>query len=131
VNDTRVSGAYTFTGPAEVVFDVLTDPDRAARWLPPDVHPESVTVQQVTVREGTQRQRYGVEIVPDDLRVSWHPLDGTGPRGGARVEDGPSGGSVLHAEVTAPGADEQTVQHLLDEAMRNLQRDVSDNFNAG
>ncbi|MEU4625347.1 hypothetical protein AB0G04_35925 [Actinoplanes sp. NPDC023801] len=76
-------------------------------------------------------RRYGAEIVPDDLRVRWQALDGTGPHGDARVEDGPAGGSVLHAEVTMPEADETTVQELLDEAMRNLQRDVSDNFNAG
>jgi uncharacterized protein YndB with AHSA1/START domain len=131
VNDTRVNGSYTFTGPAEVVFGVLTDPDRAARWLPPGMRTASVTTDQVTVRAGEQDQRYGVEIVPDDLRVRWHPIDGSGPRGDARVEDGPAGGSVLHAEVTVPGADEKTVEGLLGEAMRNLQRDVSDNFNAG
>jgi uncharacterized protein YndB with AHSA1/START domain len=29
-----ISGSFEFTAPAEVVFGVLTDPDRTSRWLP-------------------------------------------------------------------------------------------------
>ena len=126
---THVSGSYDFTGPAEVVFDVLTDPDRAARWLPGAVGADSVTTE--SVKAGTQE--YQVEIVRDALRLDWRSVTEGGAHGSARVEDGPAGGSVVHAEVTAPAAagDEQAVTAVLDEAMRNLQSDVSDNFNAG
>ncbi|WP_203935308.1 SRPBCC family protein [Virgisporangium ochraceum] len=32
-----ISETYDFTAPPEVVFDSLTDPDRAHRWLPSGV----------------------------------------------------------------------------------------------
>jgi hypothetical protein len=40
---------------------------------------------------------------------------------------------VVHAEVAFSGgaAEGERVEELLAEAMRHLQRDVSDNFNAG
>jgi hypothetical protein len=40
---------------------------------------------------------------------------------------------VVHAEVAVPGggAEGQKAQKLLAEGMQHLQRDVSDNFNAG
>ncbi|GAA4609190.1 uncharacterized protein YndB with AHSA1/START domain [Actinoplanes octamycinicus] len=120
----RVSGTYEFTGPAEVVFGVLTDPDRAARWLPAALGTESVSTSRVTVAGGRD---YPVTIEPDRLRVSWGE---GGTHGQARVEDAPAGGSVLHAEVTAP-VGEQAARELLDETVRNLRSDVSDNFNAG
>ena len=126
---THVSGSYEFTGPAEVVFDVLTDPDRAVRWLPGALDAESVTTE--SVKAGAQE--YRVEAVADGLRVDWRSVTESGAHGSARVEDAPAGGSILHAEVTAPASagDEQAVTAVLDEAMRNLQSDVSDNFNAG
>lgn len=130
---TTVSGSYDFTGPAEVVFDVLTDPDRVPRWLPRSVQAESVTTESVKVRTGDSADEYQVQIVTDRLEVSWHSPGDGGAHGTARVEDGPAGGSIVHAEVTvAAGAgDEETVTRLLGEAMRNLQRDADDNFNAG
>lgn len=125
VETTSVTGSYEFTGPAEVVFGVLTDPDRAARWLP---GAESVTTRSVTAGG----REFAVETAADGLRVTWHAVGDGGAHGSARVEDGPAGGSVLHAEVTVPaGADEQQISGLLDQTMRNLRADVSDNFNAG
>jgi hypothetical protein len=40
---------------------------------------------------------------------------------------------VVHAEVVLPGAaaDDERARRLLAETMEHLQRDVSDNFNAG
>ena len=74
-----------------------------------------------------------------DNRVSshgdrwWHSLDRTGLHGTAQVDDAPAGGSVVHAEVVVPAgfADDRQVRDLLAETMVHLQRDVSDNFNAG
>ena len=124
---THVSGSYDFTGPAEVVFDVLTNPDRAARWLPGALDAGSVTAK--SVKAGAQE--YQVEVDPDGLRLDWRSAAEGGAHGSARVEDAPAGGSVVHAEVTTSAGDEQAVTAVLDEAMRNLQSDVSDNFNAG
>ena len=127
-----ISGTYDFTAPAEVVFGVLTDPDRAPRWLPQGVT-ESASTERVRVRVGSQIREYGVEIVPDRLELRWRALDDADLHGAAQVQDAPAGGSVLHAEVAVPGADadDQRVRRLLTETMRHLQRDVSDNFNAG
>ncbi|MEV4639679.1 SRPBCC domain-containing protein [Actinoplanes sp. NPDC049548] len=108
----HVTGSYEFTAPAEVVFGVLTDPDRAYRWLPVSAH--------------TDRADDG------GLRMQWRAEDGSGLDGSAEVADLPAGGSVVRAEVTLPGDhDEEQARTLLAEAMRDLQRDVSDNFNAG
>jgi uncharacterized protein YndB with AHSA1/START domain len=111
-----VTGQYEFNAPAEVVFGVLTDPDRAARWLPVDVD-----------------SGYDVTIVDDRLRVEWRSRDIPDLHGAAWVCDAPAGGSVTYAEVAVPGdvAGRERAQDVLSEAMRHLQRDVSDNFNAG
>jgi uncharacterized protein YndB with AHSA1/START domain len=129
----RISGSYPFTAPAEVVFGVLTDPDRTSRWLPRGMNTEPSDAGRVRVRAGSQVHEYGVQVVPDRLQVRWNSLDVSGLAGSARVEDAPAGGSVVHAEVAVPGrapGDEQ-VLNLLQETMQHLQRDVSDNFNAG
>ena len=128
-----VSGRYEFNAPAEVVFGVLTDPDRTTRWLPLGMHTESAGPDHVRVRAGAQAYECDVRIVPDHLRLEWHVRDVEGLHGTARVEDAPAGGSVVHAEVAVPGgaADEQRASDLLVETMRHLARDVSDNFNAG
>ena len=127
----RVSGSYGFNAPPEVVFSVLTDPDRAARWLPGTAQVDAAGTPKVRVTDGQRTGDYGVEIVADGLRVHWRSLDEGGAHGVARVEDAPGGGSVVHAEVTVPGSDEKTVTDLLDEAMGGLRSEVSDNFNAG
>lgn len=129
---TTISGSYEFTAPAEVVFGVLTDPDRAYRWLPQGVNTESATTEAVKLRVGERVQEYAVQIVAERLELQWRSVDGPGLRGTARVEDGDAGGSVVHAEVALPGsASEDQARDLLGETMRHLQRDVSDNFNAG
>jgi uncharacterized protein YndB with AHSA1/START domain len=129
----KVAGSYPFTAPAEVVFSVLTDPDRTYRWLPRGVTVDSAESGQVWLRVGAQVHQYGVQVVPDRLELRWHSMDDDGLRGTARVQDAPAGGSVVHAEVAVPGdgPDDQQVRSLLAETMQHLQRDVSDNFNAG
>ncbi|GIF16368.1 SRPBCC family protein [Actinoplanes teichomyceticus] len=130
---TGVSGSYGFTGPAEVVFGVLTDPERAPRWLSGAVRVDSAGTEAVKIRTGERVHDYQVEISTEDLQVDWRGSDQRGVYGFARVEDAPAGGSVVHAEITVPASagDRSAVKGLLDEAMRGLQAEVSDNFNAG
>jgi uncharacterized protein YndB with AHSA1/START domain len=129
----RVSGSYDFTAPAEVVFGVLTDPDRTSRWLPRGMNAESASRDEARIRVGTRVHPYGVKVVTDHRELQWHSLDSTGLHGTAQVDDAPAGGSVVRAEVVVPAglADDQQVRDLLAETMIHLQRDVSDNFNAG
>jgi uncharacterized protein YndB with AHSA1/START domain len=129
----HISESYDFNAPAEVVFGVLTDPNRITRWLPTGMRAESVEADRVQVAVGSQLHQYAVDVVPDELKLQWRSLDASGLRGTARVEDAPAGGSVVHAEVDSPGTvvDDQRLEELLAETMRHLQRDVSDNFTAG
>jgi Polyketide cyclase / dehydrase and lipid transport len=128
-----VNGRHEFNAPAEVVFGVLTDPDRTTRWLPLGMSTVSAATDHVEVRADGRIFRYGVSSVPEQLRVEWSSREADGLRGAAWVRDAPAGGCVVHAEVTFPGgaAEGERVQELLAEAMRHLQRDVSDNFNPG
>jgi uncharacterized protein YndB with AHSA1/START domain len=129
----RISDRYDFNAPAEIVFGVLTDPDRVTRWLPTGMRAESVRADRVRVAAGSRMHEYAVDVVPDELELQWRSLDISGLHGSARVEDASAGGSVVHAEVNVPGAivDERRLRELLGETMRHLRRDVSDNFTAG
>ena len=129
----HISDRYDFNAPAEVVFGVLTDPDRITRWLPTGMRAESVDADRVRIEVGSRLHEYAVDVVPDELELRWRSLDDSGPHGTARVEDAPAGGSVVRAEVEVPGANagDGRPRELLAETMRHLQRDVSDNFNAG
>ncbi len=126
----HISDRYDFNAPAEVVFGVLTDPDRVTRWLPTGMRAESVQADRVRVAVGSRLHEYAVDVVPDELELQWRSLDDSGLQGTARVEDAPAGGSVVHAEVDVPDAtaDDRRLRELLAETMRHLQRDVSDNF---
>jgi uncharacterized protein YndB with AHSA1/START domain len=128
-----ISGPYGFTAPAEVFFGVLTDPGRASRWLPRGINTETAGAEHVRLRTGTQVHEYAVQVVPERLRLQWRSLDVAGLHGTAEVRDAPAGRSLVQAEVAVPAgaADGQRARDLLAETMRHLQRDVSDNFNAG
>lgn len=114
----HVSDRYDFNAPAEVVFGVLTDPDRVTRYLPEELR---------------DAHEYSVNVAADELEVRWRSLTDDDLHGTARVEDAPAGGSVVHADVAAPPsiADEPHLREMLDETIHQLRRDVSDNFNAG
>jgi uncharacterized protein YndB with AHSA1/START domain len=128
-----IDGQHEFNAPAEVVFGVLADPDRTTRWLPLGMSTVSAATDQVEVRADGRTFSYDVSSVPEQLRVEWSSREAGGLRGAAWVRDAPAGGCVVRAEVTFPGgaAEDERVRELLAEAMRHLQRDVSDNFNAG
>jgi uncharacterized protein YndB with AHSA1/START domain len=124
-----IAESFEFGAPAEVVFGVLTDPDRTTRWLPVGVTAESAGGGRLLVRAGERTTAYEVEVVPGDMRLSWRSSSDDGLHGTAEVRDAPAGGSVVHAEVAVP--DEDRGRELLTETMAHLRRDVSDNFNAG
>jgi uncharacterized protein YndB with AHSA1/START domain len=128
-----ISGQHEFNAPAEVVFGVLTDPDRTTRWLPRGMSTVSAGVDHVRVLADGRTYEYDVSSMPEQLRVEWRSRDSAGLRGAAWVRDAPAGGCVVHAEVAVPGrgAEGEKAQKLLAEGMQHLQRDVSDNFNAG
>jgi uncharacterized protein YndB with AHSA1/START domain len=78
--------AHHFAAPTNVVFTVLADPERAARWL-------------------AGARTYRLSVVPADLSVRWAPsAPDAGWSGRALVRDALGGGSVVYLEVTATGA---------------------------
>jgi uncharacterized protein YndB with AHSA1/START domain len=128
-----IGGQHEFNAPAEVVFGVLTDPDRMTRWLPVGMSTVSAGIDHVRVLADGQTHEYDLRSVPEQLRVEWRSRDSAGLQGAAWVRDAPAGGSVVYAEVSIRGGntENERAQELLAEAMVHLQRDVSDNFNAG
>lgn len=129
---TGIAETHHFTAPAEVLFGVLTDPNRVWRRLPRGLRAEAGP-EGIRVRSGERVHEFGLQIVTDDLRVDWRALDGSGLAGSVRVEDAPAGGSIPHAEITLQDADgqESPARTFLQDSVQHLLRDVSDNFNAG
>jgi uncharacterized protein YndB with AHSA1/START domain len=99
--------AHHFAAPTNVVFTVLADPERAARWL-----------------AGAQQPRsYRLSVVPADLSVRWAPsTPDAGWSGRALVRDAIGGGSVVYLEVTATGT---AGQPSLAEALDRLAAEVA------
>ncbi len=83
------------------------------------------------MRSGSEAHEFQVQTISDRMLVRWRALNGSGADGSVRVEDAPAGGSVVRAEIDGPPAEESRFRELLGESMFHLQRDVSDNFNAG
>jgi hypothetical protein len=129
----HISDRYAFNAPAEVVYGVLVDPHRVTRWLPLGMRAERTADDRLRVSVGARSYDCEIDLVPEQMRVGWRSVDIAGLHGGAHVEDAPAGGSLVLAEVSAPGAvaDEGRLRDVLTETMRHLARDVSDNFTAG
>jgi len=72
--------AHHFAAPTRVVFTILADPERAARWLDADVAGR-------------------LSVVPADLSVRWAPAHEGGSSGRALVRDANDGGSVVYLEL--------------------------------
>ncbi len=133
-----ISDSYSFSAPAEVVFSVMTDPHRAARWMPPDVTIESVGVDHLHIRTGQGVQRYQIAMAPTDLHLRWQALDAPPLHGTVSVVDAPAGSSRLYVVVTVPeggsdraATDEELIRAFLVKAVRGLGSEVNDNFNPG
>ena len=129
----EISDTFGFDAPPEVVFNSLTDPDRANRWLPAGVRAERPAGHGLRVLMGGDSTVFDVHTDPEQLGVSWRSPDDRDLHARVRVGDGPAGGSEVHVHVSVPAgvADEEQVRSVLAETARHLRRDVSDNFNAG
>jgi uncharacterized protein YndB with AHSA1/START domain len=95
--------ARHFAVPANVVFTLLADPERAARWLAPQ-----------------QPQELRLSVVPAEMAVRWG-RDG-GWTGRALVREANDGGSVVYVELNEPttGGD-----RLLADAIDRLAAEVA------
>ena len=101
------AAAHHFTAPTSVVFTILADPERAARWL------------------GTgSGERHRLSVVPADLSVRWAPAGPDGWSGRALVRDAIGGGSVVYLEVIAAGA-AGAHDRLLSDAITRLVAEVA------
>ena len=92
------------SAPPEVVVDTATDPARRDAWLPPGLDLGAV-----------QRR-------PDALAV--HLVSGSADAGLLSVQEGAAGGSVVRLSLPDAGDAPEDV-------LNDLDRQVSDNFNAG
>ena len=92
------------SAPPEVVFSTATDPERRAAWLP----------SELEMGPGEQQGE------AFEVRLS----AGAADAGVLRVQPGDSGGSSVDISVPDGGA---APEQILDD----LDREVSDNFNAG
>jgi uncharacterized protein YndB with AHSA1/START domain len=127
-----VEESFQFDAPPEVVFNSLTDPDRMDRWLPIGVRARLLSADRLVVASDGYTWHYEFTAVPAELRLSWRAMDGPDVDGEADVDDAGAGGSVVHVQLNADErVDRPQIRQYLHEAMDRLQRDVSDNFNAG
>ena len=129
----QISHRYAFGAPAEVVFNTLTDPHRAHRWLPPGTVAERRGPDRIRVRPGDLAHEYEASTISDEMRVSWYRVDVADARGDAHVRDEPAGGCSVRVQVfsAGPASEALRIRHTLDDAMRRLAGEVSDNFTAG
>jgi Polyketide cyclase / dehydrase and lipid transport len=128
-----VTGTFDFTAPAEVVYNTLTDHDRAERWLPSGVRTQRLAPRLVRVDTAAGSTEYEISTAPENLRLDWRGLNPPYVHGTASVENRPAGGSRVRVIVAAPdgGPDPEVLWDLLKQAMEHLRRDVSDNLNPG
>lgn len=128
----EISETFGLTAPPEVVFNSLTDPDRVNRWLPLGVRAERFDGHGLRLVTADASTAFDIDTDVDNMHVSWQSPDDQRLHARARVDDGPAGGSQVYMLVSIPdGTDEKRVHSVLAETMHHLQRDVSDNFNAG
>jgi uncharacterized protein YndB with AHSA1/START domain len=128
-----------FSAPPEVVFNVVTDPDRLPRWLPSqlrvaDTGERCLRVQWTDPPTGVPE--YRLLVLPDRLRVEWRPNGPDGWSGFIQVRQGPAGGAtaeVCVAPTGQPGGNQAAdrVPGILETSLANLGSEVADNLTAG
>lgn len=128
----KFTETYLVSAPPEVVYNTLTDPDRANRWLPSTVAAEVTGTERMTICADGHVREYQLGRSLHEMRLSWRSLDAD-VHGWARVREAPAGGSALDVEISLsqPGVRPDQVRGVVDEVVRHLRRDVSDNFTAG
>ncbi len=123
------SYTYSLSAPPEVVFNSLTDPDRTARWLPAGVSLEMRDAERMVVQVGGHRLELQIHTDMQRMRMTGQLAGRSEVRGGVQVTQAPAGGCNLAVEWD--GLDHSRAHRLVDDAVEQLRRDVSDNFNAG
>jgi uncharacterized protein YndB with AHSA1/START domain len=127
--------AADIDAPAEVVFNVVTDPDRLARWLPSQLTVADTGTERLRVSwDGAADAReYRLVVLPERLRVEWRPSGPDGWPGFLQVHDNPAGGATAEACVEPAGqvGGVDRAPEVLDAAMTNLRREVKDSLTAG
>jgi uncharacterized protein YndB with AHSA1/START domain len=130
---TEITASFDFNAPPEVVYNSVTDPNRAARWLPAGVRMSRPGPHRAHVDAAGQSTEYELVDTPADLRLSWRSVRPPHLSGEVRVGDAPAGGSRLDVTVTTAddGPSPAAVRRILGKISDRLHRDVSDNFTAG
>jgi uncharacterized protein YndB with AHSA1/START domain len=119
--------------PPEIVYNTLTDPHRVDRWLPAGVRLQRLDADRIRVETRGSAAEFETSMDTANLRVSWRSTGPADLSGDVHVMDQPAGGSTVHVAVTTSeeGPSPEVIRRLVDEAIRHLRRDVSDNFTAG
>jgi hypothetical protein len=129
----EVNETFTFNAPAELVYNDLTDPDRADRWLPAGMRITRANGGRVGLLIGDRRIDLDVSTAPEDMRLTVRSLDPLPFEGTAQVQEGGAGGSQVHVVVSAgrSGPDPATIRDLVDRAMGQLRRELDDDLAPG
>ena len=123
------SKVYSFSAPPEVVFNTLTDPDRAASWLPSGMSLQRQDGDRLVLRADDRAWQLRLSTDDEHMHIDGRAVDSSGLEGSLHVSQGPAGGSTMRVEVGT--ADATRLEALVDDAIERLSRDVGDNFNAG
>ncbi|GIH95680.1 SRPBCC family protein [Planobispora siamensis] len=129
---TRALGAL-----AEVAFGTASDLTRLDRWLPEGISAVPADGDAVTVRwragDREGETRCTVSVVPERLRLEWRAEGPAGASGWLEVGENGAGSSRVEVclRTAGGGPGEETVDELLEQALRNLDREVGENFTAG
>jgi uncharacterized protein YndB with AHSA1/START domain len=128
-----ISDSFAVPAPPEVVFHVLTDPDRVMRWLPDNLTAEVAGPDLVRVISGSATGNVRRSVVPEELRLKWSAVDYAPHEGEVRVEDSGGGGSTVEVTVRldAGTAPEARVRQMLARGAEKLRSDVAENLTAG
>jgi uncharacterized protein YndB with AHSA1/START domain len=134
-----------FSAPPEVVFNVVTDPDRLDRWLPGQLRVADTGRRCLRVawsdppsHDGPPDDgpEYRLVVLPEHLRVEWRPSGPDGWAGHLQVYESAAGGATAEVRVEPCGraVDDPVCDRLpriLDESLANLRSEVYDNLTAG
>jgi uncharacterized protein YndB with AHSA1/START domain len=142
-----------FSAPPEVVFNVVTDPDRLPRWLPEQLRVADTGQRCLRVAwiDGDTRAdrdtagqdgaaadgpEYRLMVLPEQLRVEWRPSGPDGWAGYLQVRESPAGGATAEVcvEPTGRAGEDRAAKRvpgIVDGSLANLRSEVADNLTAG
>jgi uncharacterized protein YndB with AHSA1/START domain len=130
---TVIRDSFSVPAPPELVFHVLTDPDRISRWLPSSLSAEVLARDIVRISAASGAADFQRSAVPAELRLGWTRLDGAPMDADVRVEDSGGGGCTVDVTVRMAGEPvlEPQVRQLLRNGAERVCSDVEDNLTAG